>query len=55
MHVRSCYHFYDYGTAGAASEEDCETAGAVLLSWIFSELGILQFSVYVVFCNKCVI
>ena len=40
---------------GAASEEDCGTAGAVLLSWIFSGLGILQFSVYVVFCNKGVI
>ena len=31
------------------------TAGAVHLSWIFSGLGIRQFSVYVVFCNKDVI
>ena len=34
---------WDYGT------------GAVLISWIFSGLGIRQFSVYVVFCNKGVI
>ena len=33
IHVRSCYHFDNYGTAGA-----------VLLSSIFSGLGILQFS-----------
>ena len=37
------------------SEEDYGTAGAVLLSWIFSGLGIRQFSVYIVFCNKGVI
>ena len=37
------------------SEEDYGTAGAVLLSLIFSGLGIRQFSVYVVFCNKGVI
>ena len=38
-----------------STEEDYGTAGAVLLSWIFSGLGIRQFSVYVVFCNKGVI
>ena len=31
------------------SEEDYGTAEAVFLSWIFSGLGIRQFSVYVVF------
>ena len=44
MHVRSCYYFDDYGTARAALEHDCGTAGAVLLSWILSGPGILQFS-----------
>ena len=30
-------------------------AGGVLLSWLFSGLGIPQFRVYIVFCNKDVI